>query len=318
MRLHFGGHALVGDARERARRLRVEVHSLHGALGLHRRDAPVADRGLQLLVDQGLHVLVVQGAAPLERTQVVDYFLRRHGRDQGDQQGRSDVRQRTDRRGVRDPVLQDDGRLLLGRLRPGQALERGQRAVLGRLLVEEDGLGARARLEAQAGVQVLDVVAGAQRRPVELARVGPAGAQVMRDGAPEDTRCLTDHALGVIEDARHLEGRQALQQHPAGLTELGVVAGEQVGHEEHLVVAHLSRLHVPQSQAAVEERVALQRLRVQRRQLVELAVRRGQEGVEDADAHIALGHRGGRGGHGGHGRHRLVGARVSRWTTCAS
>src|SRR5262249_34162277 len=89
-------------------------------------------------------------------------------------------------------------------------------------------------------------------------------------------------------DAGDLVKRQLLKQDPANLAQDRIVEREQVGDEERLVIAHLAPLEVPKRDVPVEERVACQRLAVQRRQLRQLAVRRQQERVQDLDPDVAL------------------------------
>ncbi len=281
-------HAPVHHLRERLLRLLSEVRRLHRALRLHRGDALVRSCRLQLVVDERLDLGVVHGAPALEHPQVVDHLLRRHRINERDEQRRGDVSERADRGRVRDLPIQDDLRLLLRALRLSQPLEHGERAVLGWRPVEQARLRPLTRLDPQRRVQVLEVLARPERRPIELSGVALARAEVVGDGAPEHARALADHSLGVVYDARDLKRRESLQQRPARLAELRVLASEQVSGEQHLVVAHLPALEVPGREVRVEERVALQRLGVQRRELLELAVRRRQEGVEDLHPHIAF------------------------------
>jgi hypothetical protein len=74
----------------------------------------------------------------------------------------------------------------------------------------------------------------------------------------------------------------------------GEIAQGQRDHEHFLVIAHVTVVVVPGGQAHVEARVLFDHLGVQRPDEVELAVRGGQQRVEDFQAQVLLGGRHGR------------------------
>ena len=108
------------------------------------------------------------------------YQTTRRG-DQSDQQRGRDVPDRADRGRVRDLVIEDNLGLLVGALGPRQPLEGSQRAILRRLFGEQDRLGTLPRLEAWAGIEMLEIPEGTQDRPVELLGIALVSRRVVRD-----------------------------------------------------------------------------------------------------------------------------------------
>src|SRR5262249_54827942 len=154
---------------------------------------------------------------------------------------------------------QNDRRLLRGRLRPRQVLERRQTAVERGVRVEQDRLGALAGLEPERRVQVLELLASPQRRAVELARVALARTQIATHCALEDAGGLADTLPRVTADARALVGRQLLKKDPADFAQFRVVRRQQVRDEKRLVVAPLAVLEIPRRGVSVEQGISLER-----------------------------------------------------------
>jgi hypothetical protein len=166
--LDLVGNALISDGGQFALRLRIQLRDLGGLFRLHGRDTLVG-RGLrQLRIDERLDLLVLHCPAALKRCHVVDHLLRRHGVDQRHQQRGRHMFDRAHGGGIGNLVVQDDLRLLLSALSLGKQLEGGQWAIIRRLVIKQDRLRTRPRLQTQAGVQVLEIIAGAQRSAIEL------------------------------------------------------------------------------------------------------------------------------------------------------
>ncbi len=85
--------------------------------------------------------------------------------------------------GIGNLVVQDNLRLFLSALSLRKQLEGGQWAIIRRLFIKQNRLRTRPRLQTQAGVQVLEIIAGAQRSTIELPGVVLARLKIKRDGA---------------------------------------------------------------------------------------------------------------------------------------
>ena len=134
------------------RRLRVHARDRRGLRRLEGRDALRLRRRAQLLVHERLDLCVRQSAARLERLEVVDRLLRRHLADERHEHRRRQRLDRADRDRVRHAMLDDEPRLLRGRLGLRQTLQRVGEAVRGRRVLEQDRVRTRARLDVQTRV----------------------------------------------------------------------------------------------------------------------------------------------------------------------
>ena len=87
--------------------------------------------------------------------------------------------------------------------------------------------------------------------------------------------------MDEVEHAHDLVRRQAAQQRQADVA-VTFEGAQHQGDDEHLlVVAHVAVVVVPRGQPDVEPRVQLDQVAMNRLDLVELAVRRRQQRVED-------------------------------------
>mgnify|MGYP001403109210 CR=1 FL=1 len=94
--------------------------------------------------------------------------------------------------------------------------------------------------------------------------------------------------LEEVDHTRDLVGRQLLQHHEAGVAVRADLAREQHRDEYLAVVAHVTVPAVPRGEVTVEDRVLLEHQLVQRLHVLQLAVGRGEEGVQELQAEVHL------------------------------
>ena len=94
--------------------------------------------------------------------------------------------------------------------------------------------------------------------------------------------------MNEVEHADHLVGRQAAEQCQTDVA-MSLESAEHERDDEHLlVVADVAVVVIPGGQADVEPRVLLDQLAMYRPDLLQLAVRRRQQGVEDLQPEVLL------------------------------
>src|SRR5689334_3002725 len=92
----------------------------------------------------------------------------------------------------------------------------------------------------------------------------------------------------MIQHTSHFIGSELLEEHPGRFTKLSIIAGSEVSDEEQLMVSDFPFIKVPGGQMSIKEWISFQCVCVQRCQLLKLAMRCGQERVENLYAHILL------------------------------